>query len=237
MVKRLLVPLLVVLALTASLQPTSPAEAATSGQHSLQIDRLYRAYFLRDPDPAGLSYWTGRRNAGVPLSTVSAEFARSAEFVSRYGTLGHREFVDLVYRNVLRRAADPAGADYWSGLLSTGSTDRGTVMTGFSESIEFKVAQGHLDPGPVDRLYRAFFLRSSDAQGRNYWLDQFERGASLRRIADVFAASPEFVARYGALDDGGFVDLVYANVLGRAPDATGRAYWIGSSLEACRAAR
>ena len=40
-------------------------------------------------------------------------------------------------------------------------------------------------------------------------------------VSAAFARSPEFTSRYGALSDGGFVDLVYRNVLGRSPDAAG----------------
>ena len=32
---------------------------------------------------------------------------------------------------------------------------------------------------------------------------------------------------YGALDDGQFVDQIYANVLERAPDPGGKAHWTG----------
>jgi hypothetical protein len=46
-------------------------------------------------------------------------------------------------------------------------------------------------------------------------------------IATYFAGSPEFINRYGALDDGAFVDRIYANVFGRTPDAGGRAFWVG----------
>ena len=45
-------------------------------------------------------------------------------------------------------------------------------------------------------------------------------------MSAAFATSPEFGQAYGALDDEAFVDLVYANVLDRAPDAGGRAFWL-----------
>ena len=44
------------------------------------------------------------------------------------------------------------------------------------------------------------------------------------------------VSRYGALDDAQFVNLLYANVLGRAPDAGGLAFWVGE-LDAARRTR
>ena len=47
----------------------------------------------------------------------------------------------------------------------------------------------------------------------------------MNEVSDFFARSPEFIARYGALDNAEFVSLVYQNVLGRNPDAAGFAFW------------
>lgn len=81
------------------------------------------------------------------------------------------------------------------------------------------------DHARLFRLYWAFFGRSPDPDGALYWVTQRDRCAALTTIADSFAASPEFAARYGPLDTAGFVDQIYANVLGRAGDPGGTAYW------------
>ena len=50
----------------------------------------------------------------------------------------------------------------------------------------------------------------------------------LASAAASFIASNEFKAAYGdpvTLTASKFLDLLYANVLGRAPDAAGKAYW------------
>lgn len=108
------------------------------------VERLYLAYFLRDPDPSGLSYWNEQRAAGMALGTISDQFATSGEFQSRYGALSDRDFVALVYQNVLSRAPDAGGYAYWLAQMAAGMT-RGTLMTGFSESAEFRAAyQQHL---------------------------------------------------------------------------------------------
>ncbi len=74
----------------------------------------------------------------------------------------------------------------------------------------------------VGRLYSAAFLRAPDSEGLAYWTNS---RAGMLDIAYAFSVSAEFVNRYGTLDDGGFVDLMYRNVLGRAPDSAGFAYW------------
>ena len=46
-------------------------------------------------------------------------------------------------------------------------------------------------------------------------------------MAQGFADSSESQRQYGALDNAGFLDTLYQNVLGRLPDAPGKAYWLG----------
>ncbi len=107
------------------------------------IWRLYRAYFTRGADQAGMDFWVESMAGGTTLSTISNEFAAGAEFRSRYGTLSNAAFVDLVYGNVLGRPADASGAAFWVGRLNAGAT-RGDVMLGFSESAEFLLATNTL---------------------------------------------------------------------------------------------
>ncbi|MGF1596779.1 MAG: DUF4214 domain-containing protein [Acidimicrobiales bacterium] len=196
--------------------------------HRAQVVRLYLAYFGRLPDSQGLDHWVAARSTGVTLGTVSNAFATSAEFQQRYGNLSDRDFVALVYRNVLGREPDRDGHDYWTSLLD-GGRRRGDILVGFSESAEFAAtAAGAVqrvdEAGPVARLYLAYFGRPGEADGIRYWIGT---GLPLRAVSDAFAASAEFQQRYGTVDDAGFVDLVYRNVLGRDPDPEGGSFWRG----------
>ncbi|WP_426573512.1 fibronectin type III domain-containing protein [Aquihabitans sp. McL0605] len=80
---------------------------------------------------------------------------------------------------------------------------------------------------PTARLYWAYLGRIPDHSGLEYWTTKRRSGTTLLQISASFAASNEFKHTYGSLSSGGFVDLVYRNVLGRAPDAAGRKYWVG----------
>ncbi|GAB2867711.1 hypothetical protein GCM10027277_41000 [Pseudoduganella ginsengisoli] len=82
--------------------------------------------------------------------------------------------------------------------------------------------------GQAFRLYRAAFDRTPEESGVGYWMAMMEReGQSLRDVAHYFMASPEFAAKYGAnTSNTQFVDILYRNVLHRAPDGDGRSYWI-----------
>lgn len=89
---------------------------------------------------------------------------------------------------------------------------------------QVELSAGH---ARVWRLYQAFFLRQPDQGGLDHWFGVRARGHGLSDIAYSFSVSDEFRARYGNLDHGQFVELVYRNVLCRTPDAQGRAYWTG----------
>lgn len=111
------------------------------------IYRLYRAYFLREPDLDGFNYWYYVHALGYPLDKISNDFARSDEFQSRYGSVDNRRFLELVYQNVLGRAPDQDGYAYWLDQMNRGML-RGYVMIYFSDSEEFrtKTAKG-VPPG------------------------------------------------------------------------------------------
>lgn len=130
-----------------SLRPAGAAvdQAVVDGQ----VTRLYKAYFLRDPEPAGRAYWIGRMSGGMRLEDISQFFAGSTEFKNRYGSLSNGAFIDLVYQNVLGRTPDPGGRAHWVGGLDTGRLQRGKVMVGFSESPEFVKKTGTTPPTPT----------------------------------------------------------------------------------------
>ena len=204
--------------------------------------RLYQATLGRAPDPTGLGFWTDALETGaLSLAEEAQGFVASAEFQARYGVLGNAGFVDLLYLNVLGRAADAEGHAHWTVGLDAGATTRAEVVLGFSESAELKsdtaadYAAGvwAADPAAVDamRYYETVLDRLPDAGGLLFWIEARGRGVTLEQMADAFTGSAEFEARYGALPDQGFVERLYLNALDRAGDAEGIAHWTGA-LEA-----
>jgi hypothetical protein len=98
--------------------------------------RLYQAAFDRKPDVSGLDYWYHQMNSGVTLQQVASGFINSAEFKALYGSNpSNAEFVTLLYDNVLHRAPDTGGFNFWMNELDHG-TSKEQVLIGFSESIE-----------------------------------------------------------------------------------------------------
>jgi hypothetical protein len=77
------------------------------------------------------------------------------------------------------------------------------------------------------RLYQAAFNRAPDVNGLSYWVGVHEAGASLNDIAAGFTASAEFQQLYGVNPTPDVVvDKLYNNVLHRAGDSAGMAYWL-----------
>ena len=88
----------------------------------------------------------------------------------------------------------------------------------------------HTDSGEMFRLYNAAFARFPDADGLEYWIDEFSSGRNSRRVvAQSFLGSAEFAERYGTnVTNEKYVETLYTNVLGRNSDIEGYNYWVGN---------
>jgi len=101
------------------------------------------------------------------------------------------------------------------------------------ERLQFTDTNIALDIGPtqtagsVYMLYQATFNRTPDAAGLGYWIAQVDKGANIiTNVAASFIQSPEFVAKYGSnSSNASYVDNLYQNVLHRAGESGGVAYW------------
>lgn len=95
----------------------------------------------------------------------------------------------------------------------------------------------------VQQLYISYFGRPADPGGLNSFkgqlaalggptdiqkLDQaYHNNAGIRALIDSFGASAESAALYSG-DNTAFVTAIYNNVLNRAPDSEGLAFWVGA---------
>jgi len=116
-----------------------------------------------------------------------------------------------------------------------------TDNTGGIDSL-INVERVHFDDGDVAidtpsaqlyRLYSVVFGRASDADGMGYWLSRMDSGTDLRQVSREFmlggdgTGQKEFIDMYGMNSSNEFfVNQLYHNVLGRAPDADGYHFWM-----------
>jgi len=109
------------------------------------IIELYVAYFDRAPDAAGLYFWAGAFADGLSLDGMSQEFSGQAETLAVYpaGTSA-ADFATAVYDNVLGRAPDLDGFNFWVNLLERGQVQRDAFILRVLEGVK---AVPLADPG------------------------------------------------------------------------------------------
>jgi hypothetical protein len=81
----------------------------------------------------------------------------------------------------------------------------------------------------LQQLYVGYFGRAADQEGLNFWLEAINNGGlSLDNVHASFVQSVEYAALYDSLSNSDLVTQVYLNVLGRAVEAEGLAFWAGA---------
>jgi SpoIID/LytB domain protein len=154
-----------------------------------EIGQLYQLILGRSADPAGQAYWLGLVARGTRVEDVAAGFYASEEYFLRNGST-NAGFIDGLYRDILRRAPDPGGRNYWVGLLDQRRAGRHAVATSFYASIESRRDR-------VARLYQQILGRAPDPGGHAYWAERLLRSGDVVLAADL-AASEEFYRRASA---------------------------------------
>ena len=103
-------------------------------------------------------------------------------------------------------------------------------------TIQSKTATTHIASATlkvIQELYVGFFKRIPDADGLEYWIDQYKAGKTINQIADAFYdAGVQYSSTTGysaTMTSAEFIKIVYANVLGRtgstAPNTTEIDFW------------
>ena len=158
--------------------------------------------------------FTSRPSVKATLSMPTSPYAPEASWAA---------WVARQHRDVLGRDPSPAESATWVSRLTATPTDKGAMVDALRRSAASTQAVD-----PAVRLYRAFLGRAPDVSGLEFWIGRRRAGTwTLVRMADHFAASSEFLRKYGTLSDEQFVRRIYVDVLGRAADPSGVAYWTG----------
>jgi N-acetylneuraminic acid mutarotase len=159
--------------------------------------------------PDGRVFAIGGRNGSTALNTV--------EVLTVTPTPDPRNpaFVAQVYLDLLHRPADPGGFTAFVTLLNQGVIRRTQLVLAIESSVEYRTNQ-------INTIYESLLGRSADAGGLNALLGFLAAGGTYEQIEGFVAGSDEFFARSGGTNDG-FLNALYEDALGRAPDAGGRA--------------
>jgi hypothetical protein len=138
--------------------------------------------------------------------------------MSSASTLDQAErFINNAFVDILGRPADPAGLDFYSRQVFAGRP-RSDIATMLDKSPEYLT---HVAGG----LYERYLRRQGDSSGINFWVNGLARGTATDESEAVsFIASDEYFNNHGG-DNATYVDGIYQDALGRAPDA-GASYWV-----------
>lgn len=185
---------------------------------------------------------TGLREKNGNPATVSYQIAffealQSANITDALVT----GYIERLYRLCMDREADAGGLSYWKQALLSGQKSGAVVAQGFFFSSELK-NRNLSDEQFVELLYEVMMDRSSDADGKTYWLKRLEAGVSREGVFKGFAESQEFeniCSDYGiqrgtiTVGEGRdrntgvtmFVSRLYTKALGRGYDVSGLNDW------------
>lgn len=186
--------------------PIGPAAAAPERSASCFVEVAYPVVLRRDPTAAEVDVEAARLLAGTSQATFVRGLARSQE----------RSIVEVrqLYATASSGPAEPSDLTDWAARIRAGARVRDVGAAIFAAAW----AEGYLDDERyVEYLYWLVLGRGGSSTDSAYWVAQLE------------ARGREWVARrfFGAVEwRSSRVDRLYREILGRAPDAAGRTYWV-----------
>lgn len=178
----------------SAIDPSRLIKAATLDEARFgDLTELYVAYFNRAPDASGLYYWASRLAEGMSLKDIARSFFVQPETqASLPPSLTTQDFVTKVYGNVLGRAPDQAGFDYWVDDLDSGKVARDVFVLALINGAKVPTAN------PLDAQY----LANKAVVGMHFALDQGLGDADwARQVMVPVDATLQSVAAANAMTD------------------------------------
>lgn len=185
---------------------TDPGNNAASTNESDYVLAGYQSLLGRTPDAAGHEFHSEQLRQG------GHDVRRSFAYSMLFSVEGSRQEVERAYTGLLGRAADNAGADYWTRHLQ--GHDIVDLRVLLMSSDEYWNGSGRSEADWLEALYRDTLGRVPDDAGRTYWLEQIDRGVVRPLVAAGLYQSDEALGRRA--------DAHYSETLGRLPDVDER---------------
>ncbi len=162
--------------------------------YGLFIVSCYLGVLGREPELAGYQFWFAlMRNQGFSQLTVINNFLASVEYQARFGNPDNATFVTRLYNNVLGRAPEQAGFDFWMNLLITGQKTRPEVVQGFVSSVEFQATT--LKQLYVELAYFALLNRAGTPAELTAGKQAIASGQTTAAFLESIVNGAEFLAR------------------------------------------
>ncbi len=187
---------------------TSNPPVVTVNPNANFVRALYRELLGRDPDSAGLAYWTQQIGGGLSRTQVAKSLSNSPEYRGRQ--------VDVSFNDLLGRGPTTAERSYWLALL-TGGTAADDMVRTLVSSGEYQNANGNL-AGFVSAAYQDLLGRTAETTGVNYWVSFLSTGGTRAQFAQTLLTSSEYRLNT--------IDSYYQEYLGRGAGPTERQWWL-----------
>jgi Ca2+-binding RTX toxin-like protein len=112
----------------------------------------------------------------------------------------HLTKIASLYEHIFDRQADIGGFQYWAHNYSDGA-NIGDIVVSCLLSQEYRTTTGNdintmNNADRVEVLYDALLGRAGETEGKNYWVEQMNNGATLQNIAESFVNSIEMQGIY-----------------------------------------
>ena len=91
------------------------------------------------------------------------------------------------------RGPDAGGLADWVGRLESGQS-RGSILVGFSESVEYRAASEH--EVVVTMAYVGMLRRAPEPGGFEFWVDKMDTGMTRISLMGGFFRSIEYANRF-----------------------------------------
>ena len=151
------------------------------------------------------------------------------------------DFIERMYLIALNRQSEPEGKAFWMDKVVNEGFTGGRVAIGFLiEAPEF-LNRNLSDDEFVEVLYKTFFGRLADADGKAFWMGHLATDMTREQVVRGFIDSVEWCnlcATYGVKSGAPnakaekpsanalkFATRLYTECLGREPDADGLLFW------------
>ncbi len=152
------------------------------------------------------------------------------------------DFVERLYTIALNRESEPEGKAFWVKEIEDGNRTGGDCAYFFLiEAPEFK-NRGLGDEDFVETLYKTFFERASEAEGKAFWVGQLKNKTMTRdqvimgfidskewcnvcATYGVKSGAPTAKAEFASKNAINFATRLYTCCLGREAEEAGLKYW------------
>jgi hypothetical protein len=112
------------------------------------------------------------------------------------------------------------------GTTSGGGGTASGLPTGLASVASSLTHDSEYDAGFVTRAYQTLLDRAPDSAGLSWWTGQMQAGVTDEQVEAALLGSTEYVQLHGGTDLA-WIDAIYSDLLDRAADVGGAAYWLG----------